>query len=486
MKSKSAGKNLYFCGIGGTGMASVAGLAKQAGFNVCGSDSGLYPPMSELLQQEKIEVKTPYNPKNINNIDTDLFIIANALSRGHQELESIIDSRIPYTSFPDFLGRVLLKDRVRIVVSGTHGKTTTSSALSHALKTCGYDPGYMIGGIPNSSPTSFNLGSDLPFVIEGDEYDTAFFDKSSKFLHYKPDFLILNNLEFDHADIFKDIHDIHIQFLSLIELVPNKRNILANMSDPGVRDFLQKYKLAKEVTCVSTDTKETGNPIDLIEAHPDSTNRRWKGCVHTPTWGKTYFSTSLEGLHNASNLTMVVACLSRLAEEGIICTKTVEAKLSNSISSFDGVKRRLQKIAEACGISIYEDFAHHPTSVNKVIEAFKITHPDSRLLVAFEPRNATSRRNTFLERYSAALKGADRVFIGHCPQDRRIPEDERMDTKVLANKVGAHASEHPSNQDLLENVIKYSRSGDNIIFMSSGSFSGVQYELENKLKESSN
>ena len=230
-------KNIYFLGIGGTGMAAVAGLAQQAGYNVKGSDNPLYPPMSTLLEDLHIDVKTPYKKENFDNNDADLVIVANALSRGHEELEHMLAQDYKYTSFPAFLGDYFLESRQSLVVTGTHGKTTTSSIIANALIKLGEDPGFFIGGIPKGFTKGFELGKGPCFVLEGDEYDTAFFDKNSKFLHYRPNYVIFNNLEFDHADIFSSIEDIEKQFTMLFEKVDNKKNIISNIDDQVLKNY---------------------------------------------------------------------------------------------------------------------------------------------------------------------------------------------------------------------------------------------------------
>ena len=239
-------------GIAGTGMASAAGLLKTAGFNICGSDHQVYPPMSDMLKSLKINYSTPYSQENLIREKPDLVVVANCLSRGHEELEFMMSQNIPYTSFPKLIGERFLSKSHSIVVSGTHGKTTTSSLMAYFLKELDEDPSFLIGGIPRNFTHSFRLGRSPLFVIEGDEYDTAFFDKNSKFLHYAPKTLILNNLEFDHADIFASIEDIENEFTKLINLVPYKKGIIANIDDPGVFKLLKKLDILDKVTSVST------------------------------------------------------------------------------------------------------------------------------------------------------------------------------------------------------------------------------------------
>ena len=470
--------SLYFIGIGGTGMASTAGLAQEAGYNVTGSDANLYPPMSTLLEDLTIPVKTPYSESNVNDLNADLVVVANALSRGHSELEAVLSRELPYTSFPEFLGEMILKSRQSIVVSGTHGKTTTTSMMAHVLRSLELDPGYLIGGIPKNFAKSFHLGTDAPFAIEGDEYDTAFFDKNSKFLHYYPKYLIFNNLEFDHADIFENLDAIEKQFEMLIAKVPNKKNIIANADDPGVRDFLRKNNLLESVTTVATLGKAENSDFVVHEVEPKGDS--WKANISTPEWGDVSFSTKMIGNHNIANLSQVIACTYRLASDNTIPMPT-KLDLIKAIESFEGVQRRLDHLHSRNGIDIFEDFAHHPTAVALVLETFKKSFPERRLFVAFEPRNATSRRNIFTKRYAESLNIADQVLIGHCPIDNRIAESERMNTEVLAEMIGAKAKSFSDNDLLLDELVKQLKPKDAIIFMSSGSFSGIQYKIREKL-----
>lgn len=470
---------LYFIGIGGTGMASVAGLAQQAGFEVEGSDNPLYPPMSTMLESLKIKVSSPYSEDNLKGKNPDLFIVGNALSRGHPELELALASGTPYTSFPGFMGQAILNKRENIVVAGTHGKTTTTSLMTHSLMALGVDPGYLIGGIPKGFSSGFSLGKHPLFVIEGDEYDTAFFDKNSKFLHYRPRYIIFNNLEFDHADIFADLSAIERQFSQLLDLVPDSKNIIANWDDPGVRAVIQKSKYADHVTKVSTAGKFP--ECDVVVKDVMAGEDYWECSLQVKSWGIIPVKTSLIGQHNIANIAQVVACINQLQKGGLLPQVTIEA-LSKAIASFAGVSRRLELIASESGVDIYEDFAHHPTSVGRVIDSFRLSHPAKRLVVAFEPRNATSRRNVFMQDYAKSLGQADQVMLGYCPVDSRIPEDQRMNTQQLADMIGPKAKAFDDNGSLLDQLAASLIENDVVIFMSSGSFSGIQYQISDRLK----
>ncbi|MGE0171497.1 MAG: UDP-N-acetylmuramate--L-alanine ligase [Oligoflexales bacterium] len=474
---------IYFVGICGTGMASCAGLFKEAGYDVVGSDQNIYPPMSTMLEDLKIQCFSPYSKDNIKNNPGDTYVIANALSRGNDEIEYILEQKLSYTSFPALLGKHFLKDKFSIVVAGTHGKTTTTSLLASILTTLGLDPNYIIGGIPKDLPQSFKATKSPLFVIEGDEYDTAFFDKGSKFLHYCPDIVIFNNLEFDHADIFSDLAAIEKQFTALLKLLPDPKNIIANVDDPGVVKLLQQMGIADHVTRVSTLGTTPRADVVLVKRHENFENSNlWAGTIKTNLWGETTFKTKLVGAHNIANIAQAVACLERLV--GLKMMPSFDkTKVQSAIGGFQGVKRRLEHLGVVNGIDVFEDFAHHPTAVKTVIEGFKKSYPGRRLLVAFEPKNATSRRNLFVNEYVKAFELADRVYLGECPVDKRIEESSRMDTAVLSSKIGNKAQALASNQSLLEQMVQDSQQGDALVFMSSGSFSGVQHSILEKLRK---
>jgi UDP-N-acetylmuramate: L-alanyl-gamma-D-glutamyl-meso-diaminopimelate ligase len=478
------GSTIYFMGIGGTGMAAVAGLCQEAGFRVIGSDNAMYPPMSTMLEELKIPVKTPYSAENFTSEKPDLVVVANALSRGHVELEALLRSGVPYTSFPKLTGDEFLSKRVGVVVTGTHGKTTTSSLTAHVLNELGEDPGFVIGGIPHNFPRSFRLGRGKTFVIEGDEYDTAFFDKGPKFLHYHPHHLIINNIEYDHADIYASVEAIEAQFDAVAQLVPAEGSIMANWDDPRVKNIFNRIKPKARVIKVSTTGKDKSADVCLGQWAAREKNRGtqiWEAAVHTKSLGDIKIETTLSGIHMLANITQVVATIESLAQGGFI-KKVTGQQIANAIASFKSVARRLDHLGHAGDIDVFEDFAHHPTAVGLVIEGFKAVYPKRRLHVAFEPKNATSRRNTFQKDYVKKLGLADAVYIGPCPEDKRIPADQRMNTVALAGEIGSKAHAFNSNDDLLSKMIESIGSGDAVIFMSAGSFSGIQYKLLDALK----
>lgn len=479
-----SGASIYFVGIGGTGMASVAGLCQEAGYNVTGSDAGIYPPMSDMLAELGIKTFSPYSADNLAGKTPDVAVIANVLSRGNVELEYILEHKIPYVSFPALMGDLFLRHRHTCVVAGTHGKTTTSSLLAHVLNELGEDPGFLIGGIPRNFPRSFRIGGGKTFVIEGDEYDTAFFDKGPKFLHYCPSLAILNNLEFDHADIYPDLAAIEKQFVKLAGLLRDPVNIIANMDDPGIAKIIREQGLDTSVSQVATagETKNAAVSVGevSIKASSNTGTQFWRAEYRCRDLGALTIETNLSGKHNVANIAMVLAALQNLANAAAIRKPTAE-KLQGAFSSFKNVKRRLDRLAYGGDIEVYEDFAHHPTAVKLVIEGFKQAFPKRRLVVAFEPRSATQRRNVFQNDYARTLALADAVYIGECPEDKRIPEDKRMSTSKLQEAIGQKARAFPTNSALLASLQTDLTSGDSVVFMSSGSFSGIQHQLAQEI-----
>jgi UDP-N-acetylmuramate: L-alanyl-gamma-D-glutamyl-meso-diaminopimelate ligase len=477
------GKKVYFMGIAGTGMASVAGLAKQDGWDVSGSDDNIYPPMSTMLEDVGISVQTPYDESRLAEIKPDLVVVANVLSKTHKEVAELLKLGIPYTSFPKFLGENFLAKRHSVVVAGTHGKTTTTSLLTHILKVLGEDPGYMIGGIPKAFKRSFDLGKGMPFVVEGDEYDTAYFDKESKFLHYRAQHLILNNIEFDHADIFKDLDAIYKMFEKLVAQIKDPSQIMANIDDPGVVELLKRSGLEDKVTPVAAWGKSKEAPFRVLGTkvlHATAEQQTWEVEMRTRRWGDLKVKTSLSGDYNAANLCQIMACLDSMMTHGIISESKI-SEIQAAVLSFQNVKRRLDCLGEVHDIIVMEDFAHHPTAVKLLIQSLKKNFPSRRLLVAFEPRNATSRRNTFEKQYGEVLSLADVSLIGACPEDKRIPEHERMNTSNIAASIGSSAQAFSTNDSLHDWLLNNLLPQDVVVFMSSGSFNGIQHRLVQSL-----
>jgi UDP-N-acetylmuramate: L-alanyl-gamma-D-glutamyl-meso-diaminopimelate ligase len=457
-------KHIHLMGICGTAMASLAGMLKQRGFIVTGSDQNIYPPMSDFLEGLAIPVQKGYRPENLSP-RPDLVILGNVISRQNPEAVELGLLNIPYISMPQAFGEFAFKDKASIVISGTHGKTTTSSLASHVLEKAGLDPGFMIGGIVKNFQSSFKLGKGPYFVIEGDEYDTAFFDKGPKFLHYMPKIVILTSIEFDHADIFRDLNHVIETFRRLVAIIPSEGILIANRDDRIVMAEAQRAR-CRVITyglnegadwgALNITTREGATGFDVMKN------------------GKHYLSlvTPMYGDYNISNLLSIVA----LAEHFNIDRSV----LYNACMDFKGVKRRQEIRGEKRGILVLDDFAHHPTAVKKTIEAVKKRYDGRRLLAVFEPRSNSSRRNIFQEQYGLAFDKADLVFIPDPVLMEKIPTGERFSSEKLVeslNKRHVNARHFNDSQHLLDAVIREARKGDVILIMSNGSFDNIHDRL---------
>ena len=481
MKLKKNAK-IFFSGIAGTGMASLAGLMQKAGYTVAGSDQHIYPPTSNLLNTLKITVFTPYSKENIQKFVPDLVVIGNSLSKDHPEASFVVNQKIPYISFAKLLGEYFLSEKTSIVVAGTHGKTTTTSMLSFLLDCLDLEPSFLIGGVSEDLGTNHQLKKGPYFVVEGDEYDTAFFDKSSKFLHYKADYLILNNIEFDHADIFPDLAAIEDTFAKLITQIKDPAKIIANIDDPGVLNLLKRMQLEHKVTAVAAWGKNKQSSHGLVSANYEADNSQWTAKIRLDQKNLA-FSTSLSGLHNLANLTQVLTCLWKIHQDHPTTKSFQWEKILQSLRTARGVKKRFEHLGSQQDIEVYEDFAHHPTAVQNMINSLRIQHPKRRLLLAFEPKNASSRRNIFMNQYIKTLAQADLVFIAPCPQDKRIQIENKMNTDELAKQIGEKAAAFSSHEILLEDLLSKLQRGDIIVFMSCGSFAQAPQKLLKQLRK---
>ncbi len=466
-------KKIHLIGICGSAMGSVAAMLKDAGYNVQGSDNELYPPMSDFLAASGIKTFDTLSPENITG-DVDLVVVGNAVARGNVELEYVLDNKLKYVSFPEIIREFFIRGNQSIVVTGTHGKTTTSTIISWILHDAGERVGFLIGGIP----LNFGRGYACPpesggyFVIEGDEYDTAFSDKRSKFLHYLPDLLLINNLEFDHADIFDNLDEIKKSFRHLIKTIPARGVIVANADDDNVTDIISKvysqlvtFGIKNQRADYSAAKIVYGNDTTEFEVVKD---------------GKVIINISspLKGEHNVYNVLGAVAALDSIDFD--------MNKFSTAIKKFQNVKRRLEIVGEAGGVSVYDDFAHHPTAIKKTISGVKKAHPKRRIIALFEPKSNTSRRHFFQNEFATAFGDADQVVIGEVYNYEKMNATERLDPYKLVdniNKTGTEARYIPDLEELCEFVVKSVKSGDIILVMSSGSFHGVHNKLLTILEE---
>lgn len=467
------GAHVHFMGICGTAMASLAGLLKERGFKVTGSDQNVYPPMSTQLERIGIRIMEGYKRENLGvgtENQPDLVIVGNVISRKHEEAEALLESSIPYASLPAAMGELVIENRHSMVVAGTHGKTTTTSLVAWIADCLKLQPGFLIGGIPKNFDFSYRVPKGDWFVIEGDEYDTAFFDKVPKFIHYRPRSVILTSVEFDHADIYKDLEDVKAAFARLLKLIPENGLLIANAEDENIADLLKRETERKgrlitfglkegDYTMDAVLTTESGSEYDILR-HDKRTRIR----------------TSMIGDYNIKNTLAAFALMENLGFE-------IE-KIKDAIKSFQGVKRRQEIIGCPNDITIIEDFAHHPTAVKETISAVQARYPQSRVFSVFEPRSATSRRRVFQKDYAAAFSAAHSVLLAPPFNQTNIPEGERFSSERLIEDLkvkGVHARLHTSVEAIVSELKSQARPGDVVLIMSNGGFDGIYEKLLNEL-----
>ena len=468
-------KHIHFIGICGTAMASLAGLLQLKGHQVTGSDQAAYPPMSELLRSLHIPVSEPFAAENLQP-HPDLVIVGNALSRGNVELEYVLNERLPFTSLARLIHEEFLEGRESLVVSGTHGKTTTTSLLAWIYEVASRTrpelaPSFLIGGVAENFGTSFQLKDTRPFLIEGDEYDTAFFDKGPKFMHYFPDALILTHVEFDHADIYRDLNAVKTAFKRLVNLVPGRGRIVAFEGSENVTECVT-HALCK-VERYGFAPTSAWRLADL--AHADGLTR-WSILRDGSPWGE--FTMRLAGEHNALNATAAAALA---AGQGI----GVEA-ITEALASFESVKRRLEVRAVVDGVTIIDDFAHHPTAIRETLRALRASYPGSRLWAVLEPRSNTLRRNVFERELVDSLSLADRIVLASVFRQESIPETERLhpEAVVVALAEAGHEAALYANADgIIDGIAGELAAGDVVAILSNGGFDGIYEKLPRRLAE---
>ena len=457
-------RHIHLIGICGTGMASLAGMLKTKGYEVTGSDKNIYPPMSDLLHSLEIPVLEGYLPGHLHPAP-DLVIVGNVVTRENPEAMELGHLRLPYLSFPQAIGRFALRDKRSIVISGTHGKTTTASMAAWTLETAGMDPGFMIGGIPLNFKKNFKSGIGRYFVIEGDEYDTAFFDKGPKFLHYEPWATILTGIEFDHADIYRDLDHVVQSFRKLIGIIPPEGVLIANGDD---KTTASEIKMARcRVETYGLSSKNRWRPVDLVVDEKSTRVTIMKGgrkhlTLETPVYGR----------HNICNLLSTTVLAHVL---GIPPDRLVE-----SAKTFRGVKRRQEIVGEKNGILILDDFAHHPTAVKETIQAVREKYKDRRLMAVFEPRSNSSRRNIFQEAYARSFDMAHIIMIPEPPLMGNIPETERFSSRRLVSDLQERklkAFYFENTDRLLEAIADTAKRGDILLIMSNGGFDNIHQRL---------
>jgi UDP-N-acetylmuramate: L-alanyl-gamma-D-glutamyl-meso-diaminopimelate ligase len=469
-KTNSNPRHIHLIGVCGTAMASLAGMLQERGFRVTGSDAAAYPPMSNFLESLGIPVAQPFAEANLNP-RPDLVVVGNALSRGNVELERVLDERIPFCSLPQILHDEFLVGKDVLVVAGTHGKTTTTSMLAWIFETAGLQPSFLIGGIAENFGRSFGLGDGKHFILEGDEYDTAFFDKGPKFMHYFPDSVILTSVEFDHADIYKDLDAVETAFKRLVNLVPRRGRIVGFDSGASIDRCLQKAFCPVERYGTSTNA---GWRITNLKLGEDRTE--WSVLCDGKPWAD--FDFALGGEYNVWNATAAAALA---ANYGI--QKNVIAK---ALATFRSVKRRLEIKAEVNGITIIDDFAHHPTAIEQTIRALRARYPQSRLWVVLEPRSNTMRRNVLQDALSQSLALADQVVIAAIFKSEAIPEAERLDLNRVIDEIKKRGKQARilADADAIVNAIAPElRERDVVAILSNGGFGGIYEKLPQRLRE---
>lgn len=444
---------LHILGICGTFMGGLAILARQAGFEVEGSDANVYPPMSDQLREQGIVLKEGYSPAHLDP-PPDQVVVGNAMSRGNPAVEAMLDRGLRYTSGPQWLEDHLLQDRWVLAVAGTHGKTSTASMLAWILEYAGLQPGFLIGGVPGNFGVSARLGESPFFVVEADEYDTAFFDKRSKFVHYRPRTVILNNLEFDHADIFPDLAAIQRQFHHLVRIVPGSGLLVVNANDANLAEVLEMGSWTPEET-VSVGDFPARWQAGLLAADASRFNvlldGKVQGEVNWPQLGE----------HNVHNALSAIAAA---RHAGVPVAQSIEA-----LAGFAGVKRRLEVRGEVAGVTVYDDFAHHPTAISTTLQGLR-QHADGRLLAVFEPRSNTMRMGIHRDSLAQSLSGADAVWLFE-------PDDLGWDIADVSAHVMAPVEVAGDIDSLVESVVAAAQPGDRLVVMSNGGFGGIHEKL---------
>jgi len=466
-------RHIHLIGVCGTAMASLAGMLKARGWHVTGSDAAAYPPMSDFLASLGVPVAQPYAASNLEP-RPDLVIVGNAISRGNVELERVLDERIPFRSLPEILYEEFLRDHEVIAIAGTHGKTTTTSMLGWIFKVAGKDPSFLVGGIAENFGSSFHVGKGEHFIIEGDEYDTAFFDKGPKFLHYFPDVAILTSVEFDHADIYKDLDAVKTAFKRLVNLVPRRGRIVAydaneNVSECVVGAFckVERYGFTP------------GAMWRIVDPKFETRGTRWSVLRDGKTWAALEFS--LAGEYNVLNATAAAAVA---AGYGITAETIAEA-----LRTFKSVKRRLEVKAEVNSITIIDDFAHHPTAIAETLKALRTRYPGRRIWAILEPRSNTMRRNVLQDELAKSLAGADEIVVAGVFKSEAIPEAERLDIGAVMSELkrkGRNARVISDVDAIVAMAAAEFRPGDVVAILSNGGFGGIYEKLPQRLRATAN
>ena len=464
-------KNVHLIAACGVGMASLAGMLKEKGFRVTGSDANVYPPMSTQLSDLGIRLSSPYAAENIPP-DADLVVVGNAVSRENPEALEAVRRGLPTLSMPQAVAEYFIGDRESIVVAGTHGKTTTTALMAWCLFDLGADPSFLAGGVPRNFPVSYRVGGGRHFVVEGDEYDTAWFDKGPKFLHYRPKAVLLTSIEFDHADIYRDLDHVKESFRKLAAILPPGGLLVA------CADYPEVVEVAGEARC----------PVVFYSTRPGAfpagfSGEAWTVAVTGESGGMTGFRMvsagrtldfrfPLPGLHNAANAAGTAIVLTRMGFP--------PERIAAAFEGFSGVRRRQEVVGEFRGVLVLDDFAHHPTAVRETVRAVRGRYPGRRIVAVFEPRSNTSRRKVFQREFAEAFAEADEVILAGVFGAEKIPERERLSPEEVASDVralGRAAAFVPEVDAIVARLAASCRPGDLVLIMSNGGFGGIQGKL---------
>ncbi len=456
-------KSVHFTGIGGTAMASVAAAMKEKGFEVTGSDQNVYPPMSTFLAAKQIEALNGYAERNLSH-KPDLVVIGNAISRGNPEAEFVLDHKLRYCSLPELLKEFFIRGKRSIVVAGTHGKTTTTSLLAWVFEHNGLNPGYLIGGIPNNLGQGARFTDGEWFIIEGDEYDTAFFDKRSKFIHYLPEVAVINNLEFDHADIFENLDAIKKSFSQFIRLIPRNGLLLGNGDDANLAPLLNVTHCPVKHFGLGED-----NAIQAFNLRYGPTATEFE----IPSFK---FHLNLIGEFNVRNALAVIACAKHCGLKN--------HQIQSAFDTFKGIKRRMEVRGIAGGVTVMDDFGHHPTAIRETLKALRLKYPREKIWAVFEPRSNTTRRNVFQSELAGAFADAGAVVVSEVARLEQIDAGERLNPEKLMQDLktaGKDSAYLPDVDSIVTHLTKNAQGGDIICVFSNGGFGGIHGKLLERL-----
>jgi UDP-N-acetylmuramate: L-alanyl-gamma-D-glutamyl-meso-diaminopimelate ligase len=463
MASKT--KHFHFIGICGTAMGAVAAAMKERGFKITGSDSAVYPPISTFLEERGIPLSKGYRAANIPD-KADVIVVGNAISRGNEELEEVLIRKLPYISLPEVLKEQFLRTKRNLVVTGTHGKTTTTSLLAWVLQKSGKEPSYLIGGIPRNFSGGAKFTESDFVVLEGDEYDTAFFDKRSKFLHYLPEVVIINNIEFDHADIFKDIDEIKLSFRRLLKVVPRNGLVLVNGDDKNCLDVIADCPAPVIKVGLGPNNDRRVTDLEYAGDHTDF------------TINAQAYRVPMNGEYNVRNAAMSVCAAEFIGLE--------PKKIADALNHFKGVARRQELRGEVAGIKVIDDFGHHPTAIKQTVDALKRRYPTGKMCAIFEPRSNTTRRNIFQKDLPIALGAAEICILAPIADPHKIAESDRLNVQQVLDdiaRMGRQAFLEADVDAIVKRAVEMVHPGDTIVVFSNGGFGGIHQKLLDALAE---